>query len=485
MDNNGTVDQTTDFSYTGTQQTSKQVFDNSTSVVTQSTTYGYNLQGRMADVTIENFDGSGTLSNREALHYEYDPSGIRVAALDEIDSDGNGTFDSRTLTEYLIDARNDTGYQQVLQENVTDADTGAEIKRVVYTLGLDHIAQTTFTPGGPAEGTTLVFHTDGHGSVRVLTDLAAAIATVAAVQQIFHYDAYGNALGFNPATAATTHLYSGEQFDAATGLGYNRARYYNPATATWNRLDPFTGNLSDPQTLHKYLYTHGDPINAIDPTGREFSIGGLVTAMGVGAIVGGLVGGGIAKATGHSFWKGFLYGAAIGALVFGLIYAGAWAFGLHGIGRFFFNPRAFSTISRQYWARYGPAAGRSLHHWLIPQRWTWIPQGIRNAGFNLLRLPKVLPGSLGLNQWLGFAIRWGGYRRVVAFLVENGIRILIPASIFGGAYSGAWLGNEDHDNAVDLPDGAQAVPLKLNPDERRQFENKLADDLIAELNHAN
>jgi hypothetical protein len=190
LDNNGTVDRTTDFGYTGTQQTSKQVFDNSTSVVTQSTTYGYNLQGRMSQAVVNNYDAAGALTRSETLSYEYDPAGIRVEALDEIDSDADGTFDSRTLTEYLIDARNDTGYAQVLQETVTDADTGAEIKRVVYTLGLDQIAQTTFTPGGPAEGTTLLFHTDGHGSVRVLTDLAAAIATVAGVQQIFHYDAW-------------------------------------------------------------------------------------------------------------------------------------------------------------------------------------------------------------------------------------------------------------------------------------------------------
>jgi hypothetical protein len=33
--------------------------------------------------------------------------------------------------------------------------------------------------------------------------------------------------------------------------------------------DPLEGNAHDPETLHKYLYAGGDPVNAIDPMGRE------------------------------------------------------------------------------------------------------------------------------------------------------------------------------------------------------------------------
>lgn len=75
--------------------------------------------------------------------------------------------------------------------------------------------------------------------------------------------------------AATSYLYSGEQFDSRIGQQYLRARYYNAATGTFNRLDPFFGNQSDPQSFHKYLYTHGDPVNGIDPTGFFFTLAGL------------------------------------------------------------------------------------------------------------------------------------------------------------------------------------------------------------------
>ena len=66
----------------------------------------------------------------------------------------------------------------------------------------------------------------------------------------------------------TEFLYSGEQFDAKIGQQYLRARYYDPATGRFNRLDPFLGNLDDPQSFHKYLYCHADPVNGVDPAGH-------------------------------------------------------------------------------------------------------------------------------------------------------------------------------------------------------------------------
>ncbi|MDR0704760.1 MAG: hypothetical protein LBF88_07195, partial [Planctomycetaceae bacterium] len=82
--------------------------------------------------------------------------------------------------------------------------------------------------------------------------------------ELYAFDAYGNAIGFDPSVALTEFLYSGEQFDSKIGQQYLRARYYDPVTGRFNRLDPFFGNLNDPQSLHKYLYTHADPVNGID-----------------------------------------------------------------------------------------------------------------------------------------------------------------------------------------------------------------------------
>jgi len=62
---------------------------------------------------------------------------------------------------------------------------------------------------------------------------------------------------------------SGEQYDSDLGLYYLRARYYNPNTGRFMSRDPEAGHIKDPASLHKYLYAGGDPVNLIDPTGRN------------------------------------------------------------------------------------------------------------------------------------------------------------------------------------------------------------------------
>jgi RHS repeat-associated protein len=113
------------------------------------------------------------------------------------------------------------------------------------------------------------------------------------------------------------------------------------------------------------------------------------------------------------------------------------------LSRFFYDPRNFKTeVSPEYWLSRS-ADGASLHHWLIPQRAGWVPQGIRNAGFNMVELPAfrgVFHRSLGLNQWMGFARNWGPGPARQAALVENGIRLAIPGSIVGGGAAGGYVG---------------------------------------------
>lgn len=78
--------------------------------------------------------------------------------------------------------------------------------------------------------------------------------------------------------------YSGEHFDAKAAQQYLRARFYNPANGRFNRLDPFAGNMEDPQSLHKYAYVHGDPIRNSDPSGK-FSVASMSSALAIGNVV--------------------------------------------------------------------------------------------------------------------------------------------------------------------------------------------------------
>lgn len=99
--------------------------------------------------------------------------------------------------------------------------------------------------------------------------------------QEFDDDAYGNLSGISMQNLATTLLYSGEVTDLVAGQQHLRARYYDPALGRFNSLDPFLGSNDDPQSLHKYAYVHGDPIQGVDPSGTEFSVAGTISVSGL------------------------------------------------------------------------------------------------------------------------------------------------------------------------------------------------------------
>jgi len=92
----------------------------------------------------------------------------------------------------------------------------------------------------------------------------------------YDYDAFGNSFTVTGSTP-NNYLYRGEQFDSELALYYLRARYYNPVTGRFMSRDPHDGKPNDPRTLHKYLYAGGDPINAMDPTGRDLFDTALIT----------------------------------------------------------------------------------------------------------------------------------------------------------------------------------------------------------------
>jgi RHS repeat-associated protein len=148
---------------------------------------------------------------------------------------------------------NPTGYAQVVEESVNGS-----IQRS-YSYGLQRIDVNQLVNN---TWTLSFYGYDGSGSVRQLTDTAAAVTDTC------QYGAFGN----NVAATGTTpnnYRYRGEQWDSDLGLYYLSARYYNPATGRFLTRDPSDGDVSEPAKLHKYLYADGDPVNGADPTGLQ------------------------------------------------------------------------------------------------------------------------------------------------------------------------------------------------------------------------
>ncbi len=213
------------------------------------TSYIYDSNGNTesktkgTDITLYDWDDRGRLvavqnPNSDAVSYEYNENGNRVS------STINGV-----KTSYLLDSNRD--YAQVLQEYTN---SGVQVS---YVYGHDLISQSR-------NGTKSFYLYDGLGSTKALSDNNGVVT------DRYIYDAYGNILSSSGSTQ-NSYLYTGEQFDNNVGQYYLRDRYYSQGVGRFTRADKWEGNFNDPLSLNKYLYTHGNPINAIDPSG-QFSV---------------------------------------------------------------------------------------------------------------------------------------------------------------------------------------------------------------------
>ena len=149
------------------------------------------------------------------------------------------------------------------------------------------------------------------------------------------YDAYGNLISsegsiYNPIR------YKGYYFDNETGFFYCKSRYYVPKLCRWLNIDsPAFLKVDDVTKMNLFAYCHCNPVMYCDPdgnmpkwlawilSGTAIAVGIVLSATGVGGILGGvligagagsLIGGYINEANGGSFDAGYIGGAISGAL---------------------------------------------------------------------------------------------------------------------------------------------------------------------------
>jgi RHS repeat-associated protein len=177
----------------------------------------------------------------DEVAYEYGPDSILVGK----------QVSGENQINYLVDTYNQTGYPHVFKQNQMGTDD------IVYILGTDAIGQSTATGGLRS------YLYDGHDSVRQVSNSSGAVIGK------HHFDAYGRLLAHSD-TTVTNILYVGQMWDNETNLYNNWHRWYDPATGIFNAPDPYLGATIEPQSLHRYLYCHNNPVNGADPTGLVF-----------------------------------------------------------------------------------------------------------------------------------------------------------------------------------------------------------------------
>ena len=227
---------------------------NGVAVGTATLNCGYDFEDRV--VTATNANGS-------IITVAYDGDGNRVSK----------TVNSVT-TLYLVDEQNPSGYAQVLEElSATTGSTPALVRNYVYGNDLISEDQVLNDGQGGLAWSQSFYGYDGHGNVRYLTDVNGNITDT------YDYDAFGNQIA-ETGTTPNVYLYCEQQYDDTLGLYYNRARYLDTDSARFWTLDKNEGEQDDPESLHRYLYVQGNPINSTDPSGFS-PITDLLEAIGI------------------------------------------------------------------------------------------------------------------------------------------------------------------------------------------------------------
>ncbi len=231
------------------------------------TSYAWNKNGNLTtrDGQVLEWDSnqcltSVTLADGTVAETVYDVDGNRVQT--RVTPPGGPT----ASVDYLVNTR---GFLSHVVGEVV-----AGVLQVVYVRSNDELI-SLYRPGS---GEARYFHTDGLGSVRLLSDATGAVT------DRYEYTAFGE-LVEHSGSDEQPYQFAGEPYDPNVGFYYNRARWLDSGAGRFVSMDPELGSLFEPISLHRYLYAAASPQHFVDPTGREFSALGLSVSIGVQAYV--------------------------------------------------------------------------------------------------------------------------------------------------------------------------------------------------------
>src|SRR5262249_26231211 len=117
--------------------------------------------------------------------------------------------------------------------------------------------------------------TDRMGSVRDVTD------NTGVVKDHIAWDGWGNITSESASAFRGRYGWTGRELDVETGLQYNRARYYDPASGRWISEDPLGFDAGD---SNLYRYVSNAPPTLTDPSGFVEQVQVQPKAIGGGQI---------------------------------------------------------------------------------------------------------------------------------------------------------------------------------------------------------
>lgn len=117
--------------------------------------------------------------------------------------------------------------------------------------------------GGAAQAQTVTyFHNDPAGTPLIATDAGGNVVWKE------HHQPYG-ARRVNASSASGDPIgFAGKPFDAAVGLSYMGARYYDPVLGRFLGMDPAPADPGSVHGINRYAYANNNPYKYVDPDGH-------------------------------------------------------------------------------------------------------------------------------------------------------------------------------------------------------------------------
>jgi RHS repeat-associated protein len=200
--------------------------------------YRWDIRDRLTGITVKNDLGEII----RTAEYTYDVYNQRIAKT--VDTDGDGSL--AAVTERFVYGR-DQNIALVFDEN------GNVNHRYLFGDGVDQIE------ADESNGTVLWALTDHLGSVRDVVDDSGTVLNHVV------YDAFGGVTSQTDESVVFRYGYTAREFDAESGLQYNRARYLDSFTGKFISEDPISFKGGD---FNLYRYVFNSPLNGTDPSGE-------------------------------------------------------------------------------------------------------------------------------------------------------------------------------------------------------------------------
>ena len=198
--------------------------------------YTYNAENRMTGYKKRHFTGGSWRQTIAA--YKYSAEGNRI----EKKVDGQ-------IRRYIYDG---------IHIMYTMSQSGSVLSRFVYGNRTDErlarIKPSTLS-------TVEYYHTDAQGSTTELSDMVGNRTSR------YRYTAFGETRIKQAGDSDNQFLYAGRQWDGESGLYYNRFRMYDAGDGRFTGKDSYPGDISNPMSLHRYLYGLNNPTRYTDPLG--------------------------------------------------------------------------------------------------------------------------------------------------------------------------------------------------------------------------